>query len=77
MVNRFPNIPRKDYDRLKAVLHNCLIQGAASQNREGVADFRAHLMGRISHVAAINPHKGERLSKLFAQIDWAMQTAKS
>ena len=72
VVNRFPNIPRKDYDQLKAVLHNCLFQGAASQNLEGVADFRAHLMGRISHVAAINPHKGERLRELFAQIDWAI-----
>jgi RNA-directed DNA polymerase len=72
VVNRFPNIPRKDYDRLKAVLHNCLLQGAASQNREGMADFRAHLMGRISYAASINPQKGERLMKLFEQINWAI-----
>lgn len=70
VVNRFPNVPRKDFDQLKAVLHNCLRHGAASQNREGVRDFRAHLMGKIAYVASLHPVRGKRLRELFEQIDW-------
>ena len=61
VLNRHPNVPREDFDRLKATLHNCLKHGPAGQDRAGLPDFRAHLMGRIAHVAALNPARGERL----------------
>lgn len=70
VVNRHINVPRAGYDRLKAQLWNCLRQGAAGQNRDGHADFRAHLDGRITWVENVNPRKGHRLRLLFQQIDW-------
>lgn len=70
VVNARPNVRRDDYDRLKAVLTNCVRLGAASQNRDGVRDFAARLAGRIAHVAALNPTRGLKLRGLFEQIDW-------
>lgn len=71
VVNRHINVPRASYDRLKAQLWNCLRHGAAGQNRDGHADFRAHLDGRITWVENVNPRKGYRLRLLFQQIDWS------
>ena len=68
VVNDRPNIRREEYDRLKAILHNAARHGAASQNREGHPDFEAHLRGRISHVAMLNPARGERLLRLFERV---------
>jgi len=70
VVNTRTNLPRDEFDRLKAVLHNCVRLGPASQNREGRADWRAHLQGRIGWAARLNPAKAERLQRLFARIDW-------
>ncbi len=70
VVNQHVNIPRAEYDRLKATLTNCIKLGAASQNRLGHGDFRAHLLGRVSFVEMVNPARGQRLRKLFAQIAW-------
>jgi hypothetical protein len=70
VVNAHPNPPREAYDRLKAILHNCRRHGPAGQNRDGHADFRAHLLGRIAQVAALNPARGRRLQEAFAAIAW-------
>jgi hypothetical protein len=70
VVNRHPNVARDDYDRLKAILTNCVRQGPHSQNREGRADFRAYLMGRISYVVMINPARGLKLRRLADNIVW-------
>lgn len=70
VVNDKPNIPRRDFDTLKAILHNCIVHGAASQNREQINDFRAHLSGRIGFVKQVNQTKGERLERMFSQITW-------
>lgn len=70
VVNSHPNVARDEYDRLKATLHNCVRHGPNPQNREGVADFRAHLQGRVAHVSALNPQRGARLRALFDAIDW-------
>ena len=58
VVNVRPNITRNAFDRLKAILTNCLRHGPASQNREKVADFRAFLNGKVAHVAAVHPQRG-------------------
>jgi hypothetical protein len=71
VVNRFANIPRAEYDEIKAILHNCAAHGAATQNRAGAADFRAHLQGRVAHVAAVHPARGARLKRQFESIAWA------
>ncbi len=70
VVNERLNVSRREYDQLKAVLHNAGRHGAQSQNRAGVADFRMHLLGRVAWVASLNPGRGERLRRLLAGIDW-------
>jgi hypothetical protein len=70
VLNAHPNVNRRVYDQLKAILCNCLRHGAASQNREGHPDFRAHLLGRIAYVAMLNPARGQRLRALFDRIRW-------
>jgi len=70
VVNQRPNISRKDYDGLKALLNNCLRHGPASQNRDQHANFAAHLQGRIAHVMQLNRIRGEKLTALYARIDW-------
>jgi RNA-directed DNA polymerase len=70
VVNARPNIRRKDYELLKAILTNCLRHGPMSQNRNGQADFRAHLLGKVAHVAMLHPSRGARLRSLFNQIRW-------
>lgn len=70
VANERMNIPRVEFDRLKATLTNCIRLGVASQNREGHAEFRFHLKGRIAFVQMINPAKAQRLHKLYQQINW-------
>lgn len=70
VVNARPNLPRADFDRLKAILTNCARHGPAGQNRDGRADFRAHLAGRVAHLAAVNPARGRKLWAIFDRIAW-------
>lgn len=70
VVNERTNISRKDYDRLKAILHNCVQQGPDSQNHGSHEDFAAHLRGRIAHVNYLNPPRGAKLLEMYAGIDW-------
>jgi retron-type reverse transcriptase len=71
VVNQKPNIPREEFDRLKAILHNCTRSEPESQNREGVDNFKAHLAGRIAYVAWINPVRGAQLQRLWRRIHWS------
>lgn len=70
VANHHPNVIRKDFDRLKAILTNCIRSGPETQNREAHPDFRSHLQGRISFVEMINPKRGKRLRRIFEQIQW-------
>jgi hypothetical protein len=70
VVNEKPNVSRRDFDRLKAVLTNCVRHGASSQNRSAHPHFAAHLRGRIAQVTQINPARGARLLAVYNQIDW-------
>ncbi len=45
VVNDRPQVARSEYDTLRALLHNAVREGAASQNRSGHLDFRAHVYG--------------------------------
>ena len=71
VVNERVNVPRHEYDILKAILHNSRVHGPASQNREALPDFRAHLLGRISWVGSLNSERGEKLRRRFAEIVWS------
>lgn len=70
VVNAHVNIARPEYDRLKAILHNCKSHGAAGQNREDHADFRRHLDGRVNWIENVNPARGAKLRALFEKIAW-------
>ncbi|MGE4001520.1 MAG: reverse transcriptase family protein [Planctomycetaceae bacterium] len=71
VVNTKLNVARDEYDRLKALLFNCVRYGPASQNQDEHPDFAAHLGGRIGHVQHLNPRRGAKLKELYARIDWS------
>ena len=70
VVNERLNVPREDFDRLKATLTNCVRFGPQSQNRDGLDGFQHHLNGRISFIESLNPAKGQRLRRLYERIEW-------
>jgi hypothetical protein len=70
VVNVHPNLPRQDFDALKATLHQCVLHGPASQNRAALPDFRAHLRGRIAWAAQLNAVRAAKLQALYARIVW-------
>lgn len=70
VANGHPNIIRSDFDRLKAILTNCIRFGPEGQNRKAHPQFREHLEGRVGFVETINAAKGKRLRKLIDQIQW-------
>lgn len=70
IVNGGLNLPRAEYDRLKAVLTNCIRHGPQSQNRENLSDFRAHLAGKVARFAGIHVGRGRKLWVLFDRIAW-------
>jgi RNA-directed DNA polymerase len=70
VVNDRPNVPRAEYDLLRAVLHNAARLGPTSQNRAGRPDFRAHLLGRVAWIEQLNPARGRKLRRAFSRIDW-------
>jgi RNA-directed DNA polymerase len=70
VLNARPNLPRDDFDALKATLHNCLKHGPEGQNRAAHPDFRAHLLGRIAHVATLNLDRARKLKSMFDRVDW-------
>jgi hypothetical protein len=70
VVNVRPGLPRRERDRLKAILTNCLRHGPSSQNRGAHSDFRAHLLGRLSHAAATHPASAAKLRAIFDAIVW-------
>jgi hypothetical protein len=70
VLNARPNVRRDEYERLKAILTNCLRHGPSGQNREGRPDFRAYLAGKIAYLAMIHPERGRRLRALFERVPW-------
>jgi hypothetical protein len=71
VVNQTLNVSRDEFDRLKAILHNCLVHGPSTQNRAGHRAFAAHLAGRIAHVCQLNGVRGARLRAVYDRIDWS------
>lgn len=71
IVNNRPNIDRRYYDELKAILYNCIRYGVVSQNRLNHSDFPAYLWGRIQYVNTLNPVKAEKLQRLYQRINFS------
>lgn len=70
VVNERVAIPRKTFETLKAILHNCAKFGPASQNRDGHADFRAHLAGCLAQIKATDSRRAARLEPYWERIRW-------
>lgn len=70
VVNQTLNVPRDDYDRLKALLHRLAINGPDTDNLGQPIDLQAHLRGRVAWAAALNPRRGEKLRHPLDAIDW-------
>jgi RNA-directed DNA polymerase len=68
VVNEQISLRRRDLEILEATLINCARFGPDSQNREGLADFRAHLQGRIGFVEMVSHAKAQRLREVFDTI---------
>lgn len=64
-------VPRRERDRIEAILFNCVRFGPSSQRRERSLElFRDHLAGHVAHVAYVRPRHAARLKELFDRIDW-------
>ena len=70
VLNQHANIARDEYDRLKAILHNCVVKGPESQNLAKHTSFREHLAGRIAWHKQVNPMRAAKLTVLFERIEW-------
>jgi retron-type reverse transcriptase len=70
VVNERPNVPRPEYDALKAQLFNAVRSGPSPQDLAAHPDLRAHLTGRVAWVTQLNPARGRRLQTLLDQVDW-------
>ncbi|GIM93071.1 reverse transcriptase family protein [Paractinoplanes toevensis] len=64
VVNAVPAVPREDYDRLRAILHNAATHGLAAANRDGHPDFAAHLAGRVAWMSHRHPSRAAKLHRL-------------
>ena len=64
VVNDRPRVARREYDALRALLHNAAATGLAPQMRVPEPDARSHLQGRIAWVASHDPGRGARLAAL-------------
>ncbi len=71
VLNEKLNVPREEFDRLKATLHQCVLKGPQSQNHESHQNFRSHLQGRIQYIRQNNESRARKLMRLFDQITWS------
>lgn len=69
VVNEKPNIPRIEYMRTKAMIHNCLVNGFVSQfkraKKKSAAALVSHIRGKISYFKSIDRYKAEKLRRVF------------
>ncbi len=74
VVNEKINIDRKEYKKLRAVVHNCLKGDLREEMKKwGVSSmgkFKETLSGHIHFAKMVNKEKGERLLEGFRRISW-------
>jgi RNA-directed DNA polymerase len=64
VVNSHPAVPREDYDRLRAILHNAATHGLTAANLDDHPDFAAHLAGRVAWMSYRHPARAAKLNHL-------------
>lgn len=72
VLNDRPKPARRALERLEATLFNCVRDGPAAQDRDGLGPrLRDHLTGRVAWVRQLDPRAAAPLQALLAQIDWS------
>jgi RNA-directed DNA polymerase len=71
VVNHQPTLSRVEIRRLRAILHRAAREGLDAQNREGRANFRAWLQGKIAYLCMVRPGIG---MKMRAKLDILSKT---
>lgn len=66
VVNDRPGVPRRIARRLRAILHRAKSEGLASQNRQKIPHFAAHVGGMIAYIEMINPKQAAPLREALA-----------
>lgn len=69
-VNAHLSAPRESVRALRALLHEAKTKGAAAANRNGLANFAAHVRGRVEAVRAVDRAKGEKLLAAYRAVAW-------
>ena len=75
VVNEKPNLPRRQFDRLKARFHRCVMQGPPAEATEAAA-LQSELLGHLAWVEYLNPARGEKLRRLFQRVAWPASHAE-
>ncbi len=70
VLNERPTLPRRELKTLEAILYNCVRHGPRTQQRGTQGLFRDQLAGRVAWAQHIDPKRAERVTELFASIDW-------
>ena len=69
VVNEKPNIPRFEYMRTKAIIHNCMINGFSTQfekaKKKNAGLLVSHIRGKLSFFKQIDKRKAEKLKRKF------------
>lgn len=65
VINRKMNVPKEEYKKLRAIVHNCAVHGFESQckkaGKQSPQALMSYLRGRIGFVQFVNPEKGFKL----------------
>lgn len=66
VVNKKPNVPRKERRRIRAVLDHYEKRGVQNETDK----LKPHLRGKIAHIQSVNLEQGEKLLSQFNTIAW-------
>lgn len=69
VVNEKLNLPRYEYNRLRCLIHNCLMHGFESQykraGQHSAGALYSHIRGKLSYLKQIDTAKAEKLREKF------------
>lgn len=68
VVNQKCNLRRGEYDKLKAILHNCAKHGVESQNWQKHPEFLSYLRGKIAMLSQVHATRAEKLMKMWETV---------
>ena len=80
IVNKKLNIPQVEYNRLRCLIHNCLMHGFNSQYRragqQSAAGLQSHIRGKLSYLKQVDATKAENLRLKFEVAEEAYSDSK-